>query len=626
MPTAEETSEPWRRRLQLWRSPAGQPTWARPALLLLAAGAALAYGWQMGQSIEIYYAAAVRSMSASWHDFAFGAFDPAGTISVDKLPGALWVQALSVRLFGLHTWAIALPQVLEGSATVLVLFRAVRRLAGPLAGVIAAAVLACAPAVVTLDRGNIPDSLMILLLVLAADAVVTALVRERWAFMLLAGLFVGLAFQAKMLEAWLVLPGLALAGLVGLAGRLRLRLLAVAAMTAVAGAVSMSWMVFVTLTPPSHRPYVDGSQHDSIFQQVFEYNGLGRVGHPSANKELGRTLGISFLTASSPRPAWDRLLVGSFGRDVGWLLPAALVVVAVVGLLALCRRQRPDLLGCGVVMWGGWLVVLLVVFSLSTTVNTYYFAALVPAIAALLGIDAAVAWERRNLVATRLVVACVVAGSAAYGWWLVPRSGTGVPGWLGLLALVLGLASAAGVLGARAIPGGLRGAGALAAASLLVIPVVASVSVVENGLGAFDTPFQPREVTAFTRGFFGAPLKPLSTLPTIEKVRDGARDLMVTQTSALAAPIIFDTGQEVLPIGGYSGTIPEPSLAALRSMLDAGDFHLVVVAAGSHDRRVAWLSAHCIKVPSPPNAASRFIGPLRTLYCLRPAGRTHAAA
>ncbi len=110
-------------------------------------------------------------MSMSWHNFIFGAFDPAGTITVDKLPGALWIQALSVRAFGLHTWAIILPQVIEGILTVLVLYRAVTRLAGPTADLIAALVLAVSPATVALDRENISDSLLILLLVLAADAV-----------------------------------------------------------------------------------------------------------------------------------------------------------------------------------------------------------------------------------------------------------------------------------------------------------------------------------------------------------------------------------------------------------------------------------------------------------------------
>ena len=150
-------------------------------------------------------------MSQSWHNFFFGAFDPWGTVSVDKLPGAFWVQALSVRVFGFHTWAIVLPQVVEGALTVLVLYRAVRRVAGPGAGLAAAVALAATPVTILLNRGNISDSLLILLLVLAADATTVAFTTGRLHSLVVAGVWVGLAFQAKMLQAWLVLPALYLA-------------------------------------------------------------------------------------------------------------------------------------------------------------------------------------------------------------------------------------------------------------------------------------------------------------------------------------------------------------------------------------------------------------------------------
>ena len=192
-PAAEAAAEAptrggsWRPRAQVWRSPPGQPAWARPVLLAIAALAAVSYCLNTGSTVEIYYAAAVRSMAGSWHDFLYGAFDPAGTVSVDKLPGALWVQALSVRVFGPHIWALLLPQAVEGALTVLVLYRAVQRLAGPVAGIVASIVLAASPATVTLDRGNIPDTLMILLLVLAADATVTAIRTGRMSAMVMAG-------------------------------------------------------------------------------------------------------------------------------------------------------------------------------------------------------------------------------------------------------------------------------------------------------------------------------------------------------------------------------------------------------------------------------------------------------
>ena len=322
-----------------------------PILLILAAVAGVAYGWRMGSSIEIYYAAAARSMSASWHDFAYGAFDPAGTISVDKLPGALWIQALSVRLFGVHTWAIVLPQVVEGVLTVLVLYRVVRRLAGAEAAIVAAAVLAVSPAAVTLDRGNISDTLLILLLVLAADALVGAMLTgSRWG-MLLAGLWVGLAFQAKMVEAWLVIPVLAITYVIAFAGTLRARLLRLGAMVAVIAAVSMSWMIFISLTPASHRPYVDGSQHDSIFEQVFDYNGLGRVGQPSPNTELGHTLGIPVLIRARPQPGVEPAPAGP-RRPRRRVAAAGGTGDGAPRLMARWRRPRTDLVRAGVVLWG----------------------------------------------------------------------------------------------------------------------------------------------------------------------------------------------------------------------------------------------------------------------------------
>ena len=297
---------------------------------------------------------AARSMAMSWHNFFFGAADPWATISVDKIPGALWIQALSLRLFGFHVWALVLPQVVEGVLTVLVLYRAVRRVAGAGAGLAAAIVLAGSPVVILLNRGNISDSLLLLLLVLAADATIRACQTGRLRSLLWAGVLVGFAFQAKMLQAWLVVPALFLAYLVAapVASFLR-RVGHLAASSLAVLIVSLSWMSTVSLFPESGRPYVDGSCNDSLFSQVFLYNASSRISYKAADTagcirpsawltSLGRYSASEDMGTSSISASWTRLLHGAFGHDAAWLLLPA--VVSIVWLLLLDRgHPRTDL-------------------------------------------------------------------------------------------------------------------------------------------------------------------------------------------------------------------------------------------------------------------------------------------
>ncbi len=607
----------WPRVRAWWRSPEDQPRWARPLLLAVTLVAGLFYAWNATGNLEIYYAAAVRSMSMSWHDFVFASFDPAGTISIDKLPGAFWVQALSVRVFGVHAWAIVAPQVVEGMASVLVLYRVVRRLSGALAGIVAAAVLVASPATVLLNRGNIPDTLMVLLLLLAADATVSAIVSGRLRSLIVAGILVGLAFQAKMIEAWLVLPAFALAYLVGARGALGRKLVRLVAAGAVVAAVSLSWMVLVSAWPAHGRPYVDGSSTNSIFSQVFVYNGFGRVDQPSPNQLLTKAIGLSL---GSTRPGWHRLLSGADGRDIAWLIPAALV--ALVACL-LASRRRDDLLRAGTAMWGTWLVVLLVVFSVSTTINPYYTAALSPAIAALLGLGLSLAWEHRASPVTPRAVAASVAVTCGYAIWLLPSDGVGVVSGLPAIVGVLGLAAVAVLLlPARALTRGgpaiRAGAVTLAAIAVVAAPAAASVSVVAKRFGPFDTPFEGAGASALARTLGGVADQTKALLPGLEGAARNQPILMATQTSAVAAPFIYDSGREVLPIGGYTGTIPEPSGPKLRSMIRAGDFHIVIQSPTVTDPRLVQVARQCFPVPG----ASQSPGRLRfaVYYCGRPPG------
>ena len=586
----------------MWHSPSDQPSWARPTLLLVALGAGMAYAWHFNSAyLEPFYGAAARSMSSSWHAFIFGAFDPAGTVTVDKLPGALWLQALSLRAFGFHVWAIVLPQVLEGVITILVLYRAVRRLAGPVAGITAAVVLALSPVTVALNRGNVSDSLLILLTVLAADATSAALLNGRLRWLLLAGVWVGLAFQAKMLQAWLVLPGLATAYLLAGEGRLRRRLTDLLLAGLLTVVVSLSWMSVVSLIPAHDRPYVDGTRSNSLFGQVFSYNGISRLADLQLEApvqaagfvvELSEDPTLNASAASIP-PSWHRLLTGLFARDIGWLFPAALICL--VGVLAACRgtdRRAPER-AC-VVLWGLWLLVLFVFFSKGVYLNSYYVAAISPAIAALCGTGVAVAAKHWHDWRARACVAVSVLTSIAYGIYLL-RGATGVPVWLIPLAACLGVAGTLLSVKRRV----LRGVSSLptAIACALLLPAVASALVVKGDLGPFNAPYeltgpalapqlQSRRAQSLLRGL---------------SLRYPAPIVLGTYTSTLAAPYILASGQEVLPIGGFLGGIPSPSLAQLQHDIAAGRVRsfLIPLAPASSDPRILWILSRCQRVAGP---------------------------
>ena len=619
----------WRRFLTPWRSPADQPAWARPALLAIAAVAAVAYGWGMaGASVEPFYGAAARSMSESWHDFIFGAFDPAGTVTVDKLPGALWMQALSLRIFGFHIWALVLPQVVEGVLTILVLYRAVRRLAGPAAGLTAAAVLAVTPITVLLSRGNVSDSLLILLLVLAADATSAALLTGSLRQLLLAGVWVGLAFQAKMIQAWLALPALAAAYLLAApAAKLRTRCAHIALAGLVTAVVSLSWMTAVSLVPSQDRPYVDGSADDSVYTQVFDYNGLGRLtgnwatvaGPPSplvvAAKENGQLLNAETIGIKA---GWHRLLAGPFAADSGWLLPAA--VAGALGVLISRRRQgRRDPLRAAVVLWGGWWLVLAVFFSVGTYLNSYYVAALVPAVAALCGTGIAACGPRPWPARVRLIVAATVLGCVGYGAYLMSGTASG-PVVLTVVALIVAAAAAAQLLLPASGMAGHLTAVAFAGAAVLLLPAAASVSGVSRGLGPFDTPFESSK-TAHNNQLLAANAPGITrAVQRLELQTPPGDALFGTDTSGLAENDILYSGREVLPIGGFLGNVAAPTLATLQADISRGYVRAFVLPSSppGPDPRVRWIESHCTRLPPPPH---RRPVPYATFVCGLPAAQ-----
>ena len=236
---------------------------------------------------------------------------------------------------------------------------------------------------------------------------------------------------------------------------------------------------------------------------------------------------------------------------------------------------------------------------------------------ALLGTGASLAWDRREDSRVGLAVLAAVLAGAAYAVWLLPGRGVGTVA--GFPEAVIVLAIAAGAALVVVVRGRPLLALGLAAAAIVVVPAVASASVVTNSLGPFDPPFESTGAFAFARALGRVGARTEALLPPLETARGLQPDLMATQTSAVAAPFILDSGQEVVPIGGFTGTAPQPSLAGLRAMIARGDFHLVIQAPTDTDPRLVWVANHCVALPTPAGAAQGSPGPRFAIYyCGRP--------
>ncbi|HEY5024030.1 MAG TPA: glycosyltransferase family 39 protein [Acidimicrobiales bacterium] len=424
---------------RLWRGRPGDPAWVRPALLTLLVGTAVLYVWGLGASgwANSFYSAAVQAGTKSWKAFFFGSSDAANFITVDKPPASLWVMEISARIFGLNSWSILVPQALEGVASVTVLYAAVRRSFRPGAALLAGLVLATTPVAALMFRYNNPDALLVLLLTVAAYATVRALERANTWWLVLAMSAVGTGFITKMLQAFLVVPALAIVYLVAAPTPLRRRIAQLGA-GAVALVVSSGWWVaIVSLIPAADRPYVGGSQDNSLLNLIFGYNGLGRI----SGSESGSVGGNSAVGSQWGPTGWLRFFNTEFGTQISWLIPAALIV-AVASLWLWRRRPRTDAARSGLLLWCGWLVVTVVVISLAKgIIHPYYSVAAAPAIGAMVGIGTSALWERRTAFGARAVLAAALAATSVWSYVLLDRAPQWMP-WLRVAVLGVGLMSA----------------------------------------------------------------------------------------------------------------------------------------------------------------------------------------
>lgn len=453
-----------------------------PELWLLLLVAAVLDLWALDRNgwANTYYAAAVRSMSTSWHDFLYNSFDAAGVMTVDKPPLSLWVQALSARVFGLGSWSLLVPQALMGVATVWLTYDLVRRRFGRAPGFAAGLVLATTPITVAISRHDNPDALVVLCSVAALWALLRALEDGRTRWLVLCGVAVGLGFEAKMATALLVVPALAAAYLrVAPRGRLA-ALQQLGAGGAAMAVVGLAWPVLVWLTPAADRPWISGTSDNSIWSLILDYNGAGRLdgqaGGPRGMAGVGPAhLGhLGGIGPTHPGGIFGggtgvtRLLDASLGGQAGWLIGMALV--GGIGLAATTRLRRADARTGWVIAVGGAFLTTAVAFSFAKGIfHPYYVSMLAPFTAALAGAVVAIARTSPTHPPARVVAPLAIAGGVVTELVVLHRSATDVQ-WVAPIVVAAGLVGA-GALAAGRLSGAVRGAAvAVALGALLIAP------------------------------------------------------------------------------------------------------------------------------------------------------------
>jgi 4-amino-4-deoxy-L-arabinose transferase-like glycosyltransferase len=502
LPRAMPVSRP---RAPLLRGRPDDPVWVRPALLALLAATLVFYLWGLAAAgwANSFYSAAAQAGSVSWKAFFFGSSDAANSITVDKPPLSLWPAALAIRIFGLNSWSILVPQALMGVATVGVLYVSVRRWFSAQAGLIAGLVMAFTPVAALMFRFNNPDALLTLLMTTGAYVALRAVDDGRRRWFVLTGVLIGLGFLTKQLQVLLVVPPFAFTYLVFGHARCWRRIgdLAVAGVAMIVAAGW--WVAIVSLWPASSRPYIGGSQTNSILELTFGYNGFGRLtGDETGSVGGGGLAGATGTAGATARNMWgatgiSRMFGTEIGGQIAWLIPAALVLL-VTGLWITRRAPRTDVRRASLVLWGSWLLLTGLTFSfMSGIFHAYYTVALAPPIAALVGIGSWMLWERRARFVARFAMAALTLGTGIWAASLLGRAPTWQP-WLSEFVLVGSIIAATALVvsavAALVLPG--RVAPRFTAAAAIGAFVVALAAPTAWAIDTVATPHDGAIVTA----------------------------------------------------------------------------------------------------------------------------------
>ena len=569
-----------------------------------------------------FYAAAVWAGAQNWEALLFGSIDPHNVITVDKPPLSQWVMALSGQIFGFSSASMLIPEALMAVGSVWLLYAAVRRISGPSAGLLAGGLLALTPVAAMMFRFNNPDAAMVLLMTLAAYFTVRALHSNGAKWMALAGVALGFAFLAKMLEGLMVMPALGLVYLIAAPVALRSRIWHLLGALA-ALIVSAGWFVVLTIVwPKSSRPYLAGSTDNSFMDLVLGYNGFGRVlgknhqgfGGPDeptrihgvTGEQVGHAAGEALKTGQHHGGGFGdqvqglpRLFTGEFGFEIGWLVPAALLAMVLV-LISRGRAPRTDLVRAGAILFGGWLLIDGLVLSfMKTNVHPYYCLSLAPAMTAMFAIGVVEMWRRRESLRYRIGLAAILLTGGIWGFVILGRNADWQPAlrWVILVATVVGagaLVWTAGQDNRKRLAAVALGVGLLGAIGGSAAYSVATFGQPHTGGGPSVGPADKADKD-HGGGWGSRDDNP--ELNALLKAANTKWSAAINRSSAAAA-LELATRTPVIAIGGFMGSDPAPTLQQFQSYVADHEIGFYIVSDNSgrggnvHGDIADWVSAN----------------------------------
>lgn len=564
--------------------------WERFVLLSLLVGAAYLFLWGLDRNgwANPYYSAAAQAGSQDWKAFFFGSTDAGNMITIDKPPLSVWIMSLSVRVFGLNTWSILVPQAVMGVATTWLIYKIIRRSHPAAPALFGALLYATTPVIVLMSRFNNPEPLMGLLTVTAVYFVVRALEDSRWRWFLLAGAALGLGFMAKQIQAFLVVPALVIAVLLVGAGpvwsRIRQLLGALAALAVSGG----WWMAVVDLTPATQRPYVGGSMANSVLELTLDYNGLARF------IQLPITAGGNAAEPGAQDLApydggLSRMFNGNFAPEAGWLLFPALALILLLASLPYLISKRPAARGLAMIASVWFLTTFLVLSFMGTMIHSYYTYSLGPPIALVLPVGLYSLWRNRNRFAVRLIGAVVVAASA-YMAIRVMQYSDGWPPVLGPIVVGCGTAATLGwIVGKK--PAQTRFTICLLTVSMVAGPLAAdfyTISSNQSGTNPISGPVSnnPAAISRHLQDIReGRPMWALQVAygitpaPAVITLLSATTETWAaaTYTAQNAALYQLSSGRPVMAIGGWLGIDPTPDLARFQELVAQGSIRYFIL-------------------------------------------------